>query len=108
MIKVPRLKVNRYGVFCVRVYWRDEANWLSSLAEALPRIVVVELGAGTAIPSVRHFSHRISQKYGVRIICTNPRESQVPSARDVGISMGSLETLKAIDMAIPEPHSIGK
>lgn len=23
MIKVPRLKTNRYGVFCVRVYWRD-------------------------------------------------------------------------------------
>jgi integrase len=28
VIKVPRLKTNRHGVFCVRVYWRDEAGRL--------------------------------------------------------------------------------
>ena len=35
MIKVPRLKVNRYGVFCVRVYWRDEAGKLRESLHSL-------------------------------------------------------------------------
>lgn len=26
MIKVPRLKVNRHGVYCIRIYWRDAAT----------------------------------------------------------------------------------
>ena len=79
---------------------RAEANWLSSLSVASPRIVIVEMGAGTAIPSVRHFSHRISQEYDAPIICINPRESQVPSSRDIGFSTGSLEALRGIDLAL--------
>ena len=35
MIKVPRLKVNRYGVFCVRVYWRDTAGKLRESLHSL-------------------------------------------------------------------------
>ena len=79
---------------------RAEANWLSSLSVASPRIVIVEMGAGTAIPSVRHFSHRISQEYGSPIIRINPRESQVPSSRDIGFATGSLEALQGIDLAM--------
>lgn len=79
---------------------RAETNWLSSLAVASPRIVIVEIGAGTAVPSVRHFSHRISQEYGAPIIRINPRESQVPSSRDIGFATGSLEALRGIDLAI--------
>ena len=79
---------------------RAEANWLSSLAVASPRIVIVEMGAGTAIPSVRHFSHHISQEYGAVIIRINPREWQVPSSRDIGFATGSLEALRGIDFAM--------
>ena len=32
-----------------------ESKWLESLAENQARVAVVEIGAGTAIPSVRHF-----------------------------------------------------
>jgi NAD-dependent SIR2 family protein deacetylase len=79
-----------------------EARWLGSISEARARVVIVELGAGTAIPSVRHFSHHICYEYGARLIRINPREPQVPSSRDVGIATGSLESLRGIDLAIED------
>ena len=59
-------------------YAREDA-WFAQVTAQLGRVVVVEMGAGTAIPSVRNFSQRVSRRYGARIIRINPRESQVPS-----------------------------
>lgn len=76
---------------------RREDRWLDSIDTNQARVVIVEVGAGTAIPSVRHFSHLISKEYSARIIRINPRELQVPSSRDIGIASGSLEALRGID-----------
>lgn len=64
------------------------------------RPVVIELGAGTAIPSVRHFSQRVLHQHGGRLVRINPREPQVAGARDAGIAMGALEGLRAIAEAM--------
>ena len=88
-----------------------DGGWLEERAERqatrqqawlarVKRPVVIELGAGTAIPSVRHFSHRVVQQHGGRLVRINPREPQVPGARDVGIAMGALEGLRAIAAAL--------
>ena len=82
-------------------YAREEA-WFAQVTAQLGRIVVVEMGAGTAIPSVRNFSQRVSRRYGARIIRINPRESQVPSGEDVGIATGSLKALERIDAALKQ------
>lgn len=79
---------------------RLETNWLDTLAQGQCNVVVVEIGAGTAIPSVRNFSHRISQQYGARIVRINPTEPQVPSSHDIGIAAGALATLMGIDAAL--------
>ena len=79
---------------------RVESKWLESLADNQARVVVVEIGAGTAIPSVRHFSHRISHEFGGCIVRINPTDSSVPSSRDVGLTVGSLQALHAIDLLI--------
>lgn len=79
---------------------RSETAWLASVAGPHGNLVVIELGAGTAVPSVRHFSHNISLEYGARIIRINPREAQVPSSNDVGIAAGSLKALQKIDTAL--------
>jgi NAD-dependent SIR2 family protein deacetylase len=76
---------------------RGETKWLDSVADSQARVVVVEIGAGTAIPSVRHFSHRMIHEFGARIIRINPSESKVPSSMDIGIATGSLEALRGID-----------
>lgn len=74
-----------------------ESRWLQELAQERGRVVIVEVGAGTAIPSVRHFSHHLIQDLGARLIRINVRESQVPDTRDVGLAMGALEALTRID-----------
>lgn len=77
-----------------------EVKRLEKVIHNLWNVVVIEIGAGTAIPSVRHYSEETSRKYGARIIRINPREFDVPSKLDVGIPMGSLEALLAIDDAL--------
>lgn len=61
------------------------------------RPVVIEIGAGTVIPSVREFGH----KQGCPIIRINPTESQVPHAGDVGIPLGALAGIRGILAALP-------
>ena len=64
------------------------------------RPVVVEMGAGTAIPSVRLFSQAMVQEYGARLIRINPREANELSLVAVGLSSGALASLMAIDLAL--------
>lgn len=71
-------------------------NWLQTVT----RPVVVELGAGTSIASVRDFSEWITKSRGGRLIRINPRESRVPSALDVSAPAGALETLNSIDRVL--------
>ena len=65
-------------------------------ASTVKRPVIIELGAGTAIPSVRHFSQRVIHEFGGRLIRINPRESDVPSRLDVGLPVGAVAGLDAI------------
>ncbi|MES1979040.1 MAG: Sir2 family NAD-dependent protein deacetylase [Pseudomonadota bacterium] len=74
---------------------RQEA-WLARVS----RPVVIELGAGTAIPSVRHFSQRVVHQHGGRLVRINLREAAVPSSLDVGLPMGALAGLRAIARAL--------
>ena len=64
------------------------------------KIVVIECGAGTAIPTVRHFSERLAGD-GATLVRINVREPEVPSGQ-IGLPMGALEALRAIDAAIQE------
>lgn len=76
---------------------RRMEQWLDSLSQHAATPVIVELGAGTAIPSVRHFSQQVSRRYGARIIRINPREPEVPGSQDVGLACGALAGLSGID-----------
>ena len=68
--------------------WRNQAR----------NPVVIELGAGQAIPSVREFSHR--QK--CPLIRINPREWDVPLQIGIGIPTGALQGLRGIQAALDE------
>ena len=70
---------------------------LNGLLLQAERPLVIELGAGVAIPSVRNFGHRVIQQHNGRMIRINPREPDVASPRDVGLAMGALAALAAID-----------
>jgi NAD-dependent SIR2 family protein deacetylase len=75
---------------------QDMERWLSSIS----RPVVVELGAGTVIPSVRHFSQRVIHSFGGRLVRINPREFSVPTRLDVGLASGAMPALLEIDRLI--------
>lgn len=70
--------------------------WLSQAS----RPVVVEIGAGTHIPSVRYFGNEVVHRHGGRLIRINPREADVPTRLDAGIQVSALEGLRAIDAAL--------
>jgi NAD-dependent SIR2 family protein deacetylase len=68
-------------------------NWMDSL-EGVKR-VVVECGAGTAVPTVRHFCESVAGTQGV-LIRINVRESFV-MGNHFGLPVGALEGLSKID-----------
>lgn len=71
-------------------------RWLG----AASRPVVIELGAGTAVPSVRHFAKGVAREFGGWLVRINPSNSAVPDDHGVGIAMGALEALRHIDVAL--------
>src|SRR5438132_5829798 len=76
--------------------WQQEVRfnqWRDGLAGA--RLVVIECGAGTAIPSVRRLCEYIADQFDGTLIRINVREPHGPSGH-VGLPMGALEALRAI------------
>ncbi|MDR5855363.1 Sir2 family NAD-dependent protein deacetylase [Caballeronia sp. LZ062] len=71
---------------------RRLAAWLAGVE----RLVVVELGAGRALPTVRRFSER----HGPRVVRINPREPGIAPGVGVGIAGGAKETLLRLDRAL--------
>jgi NAD-dependent SIR2 family protein deacetylase len=72
-------------------------QWLSSTRRPL----VIELGAGTALPAVRHFSHRVVMQHDGRLIRINPTDAKVAREQDVGLKAGAMEALTAIAALLP-------
>jgi NAD-dependent SIR2 family protein deacetylase len=62
------------------------------------RMVVIEVGAGTAIPTIRSTSEHLGSRGGV-VIRINPRESQIDLPH-LSLPVGALEGLAGIDRAL--------
>lgn len=58
--------------------------------------VVIEIGAGVNVATVRHFAHRVVRQHNGALIRINPREAQTGGLRGVGIAAGALQALTAI------------
>jgi hypothetical protein len=81
---------------------KQQDAWLNKVT----RPVVIELGAGKAIPTVSHFSERIITEHSGRLIRINPREWQVPTPRDIGLQAGALAGLQAISETLGDEWKI--
>jgi NAD-dependent SIR2 family protein deacetylase len=60
------------------------------------RLVLIECGAGTAIPTVRMACEDLAEQLAGTLIRINPREPDVPEGQ-IALPLGSLEALQAID-----------
>lgn len=68
--------------------------WLQKLN--VPRLVVIECGAGLAVPTVRLFSERLARAARCRLIRINLREPEAPAGQ-IELPMGALDALRALD-----------
>lgn len=70
-------------------------NWLRKLEQAKSRLAVVEIGAGTAIPTVRMLSEQVAQRRDALLIRINPREPDVPPD-SIGLALNAAEGIRRI------------
>ena len=76
-------------------------QWLRDLRVSGSPAVVIECGAGTAVPTVRRTSESVAHMLGCPLVRINPRESDVPSHIDSSpIELGSLDALRKLDAAL--------
>ena len=73
---------------------RQQAQYaaLHAWLEQVTRPVIVEIGAGTAIPSIRHFGEAARGA----LIRINPTEPEVPKGKGFGLRMGGLEGIRRL------------
>lgn len=74
-------------------------QWVKRLEKDAARLVVIELGAGTAIPTVRHTSESLARRLQGTLIRLNPREPEVP-ANQIGLALGALSGIQQLDEAM--------
>jgi NAD-dependent SIR2 family protein deacetylase len=72
-------------------------QWFDQILKNLHKVVIIEIGAGTAVPTIRSFGNATSKNYlKATLIRINPRESEVENENSIGLELGGLEGLKAI------------
>lgn len=75
----------------------DMQLWrLAQWEKTIERLVVIEIGAGSAIPSVR----RKGASYRCPIIRINPRDAHVSGSESVSLPLAALTALQRIDAAL--------
>ncbi|MHB2147907.1 SIR2 family NAD-dependent protein deacylase [Calditrichota bacterium LG25] len=70
-------------------------NWLKEIDKKNFKLVIIEIGAGTAVPTVRITCERLAEWHHGLLIRINPRESWAPEGH-VGIEGGALKTLRQL------------
>lgn len=77
-------------------------KWREGLEEK--KLVIIECGAGTAVPTVRYMSEKFLDMFDSVLIRINKREPQVPHG-NIGIDKGALDALSKIDSLISDQIS---
>lgn len=71
---------------------RDKLSlWMNKLEQEGAKLAIVEMGAGTAVPTVRNTSEQIANRFNVPLIRINPRES---FGAQIELPMGAVEALE--------------
>ena len=73
--------------------------------------MIVELGAGTHVPTVRVTSERAADSLGATLVRINLREPDVPrggwrGAAGVGLALGALDALRRLDAQVSESEGL--
>ncbi len=72
------------------------AQWLRSVTRDGMRAAIVEIGAGTAVATVRRQSEQVAKRTGGVLIRINPRDTRVPPGPHLSLPLGAAEGIKAV------------
>lgn len=75
---------------------RAQKGRMNAWLARVDRPVVLEIGAGTAIPTARHFGESMD----CPLIRINPSESEVGLPRNIGIAAGALDAITLISQGV--------
>lgn len=80
---------------------RQEQNYRTFLKNCPSPLAVVEMGAGTAISTIRNLSEGLRRVKGAAVIRINPRDYSI-SAPHISIPCGALAGLQGMEHALLE------
>lgn len=60
------------------------------------KLLILEFGAGTGVPTVRRESQHVANLPGAMLIRVNPREPEIPAGRGISLAMGALEAIEQL------------
>lgn len=82
----------------------EKEQKLMAWLKQVKNLAIIEIGAGTAVPSVRNFGERLVQhsiNESVSLLRVNLREPQVPNKSNCfGVSVGALDSLMLLNKVI--------
>jgi NAD-dependent SIR2 family protein deacetylase len=78
---------------------RGLERWLVEADAAKARLAIVELGAGTGVPTIRAAGESLARRMGATIVRINPREPGF-SKHAIAVTLGAAEALARIDAAL--------
>lgn len=74
---------------------RNFHNW--TMKNKDKKIVIIEIGAGSAVPTIRSFGDRFTRaESNTTLIRINPREYEVLDEKNIGIASGGYEGIKGV------------
>lgn len=85
--------------------WQNFARWSDALPDAA-RVVILEIGAGTDVATVRNKCESLSAGCGWPLIRINPHEPVVPehcAPDSVAIPLSALDALRVLDRRLVHP-----
>ncbi len=72
---------------------QQEERFERFLSQAAGSLAIIEIGAGTAVPTIRHIGEHIASHYGASHIRINPRDYH---GAPIALSMGAQDAISAI------------
>ncbi len=72
------------------------SKWVNVIRKSNSKLVIIEIGAGSSVPTVRHNSRRMSAIKDAVLIRINPREPNVHSLNNISIPLGAAEAIQKI------------
>jgi NAD-dependent SIR2 family protein deacetylase len=71
-------------------------NFRADVYDNKYKLAIIEIGAGTHIPTIRQESEYSAEQLGGFVVRINPRDYDIDDALGVGITLGGLEGIKRV------------